>query len=150
MNNSTLFPGCSNSLLYPLTFIYPLNYDKVLNELDRLDQTVNNNPSVTAYCEELIRNYLCNYLYPPCDESGTSPLGICEEDCVTFAIDTRCVNQIDFLFALSVEELKYFKHCNNTLLHIEEYGVYFSRTSQCININGKFFLLLSHIFYMYG
>ena len=120
-----------------------------MNDLERLEGVLERNPFVVKFCEEVIRKYLCYYIYPPCDEGGTSPLGICEEDCEMFGVqDSQCTHEINFLLSLSFDELQYLRHCNNTLLHIEEYGINgitTSDSSQCIKIFGESFFFTSMV-----
>ena len=83
LNESIIISVCNSSLNHPLTFLYPVDYDYIINDLEQLET------HLTEFCYEVIRNYLCYYIYPPCDEGGTSPLGICEEDCEMWVWKSR-------------------------------------------------------------
>ena len=63
--------------------------------------------------------------------------------------DSQCTHEINSLSSLPIDELQYLRQCNNTLLHIEDYGTTASDSSQCIQIFGESFFT-SKLIYIEG
>ncbi len=138
---SLIFTGCNQSLNHPSIFTYSVDYDVVKQNLGLLEQTVESSSFTSNFCDLLIRNYLCNYVYPPCSENETTPIGICEEDCKMFINhEKECSFEIGFLLSLPSAELKDLTHCSDTLLHLETAGVDVNKSMECIHITCKLFL----------
>ena len=108
-------------------------------ELEVLERSVESTGQTSAICDSLIRHYLCNYVYPPCD-AREHPIGICQEDCELFTSHRgECSFEINFLLGLDVNNLRNLEACNDTLRHLEvvSQGNNISRSSQCLEVAGK-------------
>ena len=136
INKSLFFMPCGlfiqNSKIF--LFLPQENYKRLLDDLRILEVAV---LSSSHYCDQVIRTYLCNYLYPTCEENGSVPIGVCQEECIKFLLtENSCTSDVDFLVSLR-STLTVQRQCNNTLKLVEDSGVSVNVSSNCINITGE-------------
>ena len=94
--------------------------------------------SSSHYCDQFIRTYICNSLYPTCEEDGSVTIGgVCQEECIKFLLtENSCTSVVDYLFSVT-STLIGQRQCNNTLKLVEDSGVSVNVSSNCINITGE-------------
>ena len=136
INNSLFYMPCGlfiqNSKVF--FFLPQENYERLLLDLRVLEITL---LSSSHYCDQVIRTYLCNYLYPNCEENGSVPIGVCQEECIKFLLtENSCTSEIEYLISLR-SALAVQRQCNNTLKLVEDSGVSVNVSSNCINITGE-------------
>ena len=98
------------------------------------------NGGASMYCSQVVTAYVCNYVYPSCNELEDGPVGICEDECKRFILDENpCTPEFEYLVSVNgVGGLIFQRQCNNTLVYVQSFlQTILSRQIQCINITGK-------------
>lgn len=109
--------------------------------------------SVSELCNAILRGYFCNYVFPGCvpgndTNNSTSnatgfnhqPIGICQEDCMTYLLGENCRAEIDFLANLGIQtgEFNFPLQCDNTLTFLEDSGLSINSSQEhCFGLEGK-------------
>ncbi len=115
-------------------FDYGTNFVELQDTLQRFSNYVQMQ-AVSNYCEEVVMSYVCNYVYPGCDDSQEVPVGICREECVQFVARGECMDIFERLE--SAATLVETFHIDTQCMSLNRYG--FNHTAdplECFNISG--------------
>ena len=102
---------------------------------------------VSERCDQIIRGYFCNYVYPSCEPAQTNdtivqPWGICQDNCVTYLLGGECRTQFASLANIgnAFGVFRFPLQCDNTLLFLSDLGLEAPLQQQndsCVDISGK-------------
>ena len=146
INSSVIHPGCRDWLADSHVYLYLEDNGCLYDILESLHLAFIST-RVSALCNETLRGYFCNYVYPGCDPAHPhKPVGICREDCMTHLLGESCDGEVDFLVnvAEASEEFEFPKQCNNTLAFLEHAGLSVEKDHQsCLGLSSKCTLLVA-------
>ena len=90
----------------------------------------------SQYCSQVVSAYVCNTIYPPCEDNGTTPLDICQEDCMKYILmENPCEHGLR-LIGSKGGAIIFHRQCNVTLQVVKNAGVSVNTSSNCVNITG--------------
>lgn len=143
INDSIVHEACIDSIQHTQLYLYFSDYACLNDLIDMLDVAVIST-KISEFCEQVLRAYVCNYVYPGCtmSERNDRPQGICHEDCNRYLLGESC--QTEFLFlenlAENSGEFGFQRQCNNTLMFVSEAGLNVSTSEgqNCTQISGIF------------
>ena len=145
IDSSLVHTGCQDFIADPYVYMFLSDYSCLNDILQRLHVAFLTS-GVTTFCNQTVRGYFCNYVYPSCEPSDVSnnvsrPLGICQEDCFTYLLGENCQAEINFLSILgeSTGEFSFPLQCNNTLQFLTDLGSDLDTQEEdtCVDLSGK-------------
>ncbi len=146
INTSLIHTGCHDFIADSYVYMFLSDYSCLNDILERLHVAFQSS-TVSEVCNQTIRGYFCNYVYPSCEPASTNgssrPLGICQEDCLMYLLGENCKNEIAFLSNLgdSTGEFSFPLQCENTLMFLLDLGLEFDTTQEqsddCVDLSGK-------------
>ena len=81
--DGSVFRECAS--FFPEDKCHFFNYGVDFNYLEATLQILLNVLRIQAssnYCKDVVLSYVCNYVYPGCNTSLETPVGICREECL--------------------------------------------------------------------
>ena len=142
-NLNLIHSGCSSYLPDNKCYLYNYrdDYEAFSSMLMLLNGTLETS-SVPLNCREEIRAYVCNYVYPGCNPLTGQPEGICENDCITYAVEGKCERFFADIVEIATRTgiFKFEIDCNYTLrfLQTEFHQDFVYDPSTCWNISGMY------------
>ena len=141
MENNFIFDPCLGYFPADKQYIYAYRdeYESLIGNLTELNNALGSGASATPFCNELLRAYTCNYVYPGCSNETGLPQGICTEECQRYVLTDVCGRQFNTLVQTTQDIGSAFtRQCDNTLYLLQEYGIDSNDFDHlnCINITG--------------
>ena len=140
--DSIIFNICVNYISSDKLFIYDYgtDYEELKEDLQLLYDGSQSLSLANSYCMDLLRAYMCNYVYPGCSYVTGLPQGICKEECSRYVLDSGCPG-----FAAvegvsnSLQRLSFTRQCDDTLIFLRDYDINTESIGRgdCFNITGK-------------
>ena len=103
--------------------------------------------AVNTFCNEVVRGYFCNYVYPGCEPGDgdfaniSIPVGVCEENCIEYFLGERCSSEFGTLSLLgeATMEFRIPLQCEDRLLFVSDQGLddFPVNNDTCLNISSK-------------
>ena len=142
MRSNFIFSVCLSYFPDDKHFIldYREEYGSLTRTLGVLNNALVSAAGSTPFCNELLRAYTCNYVYPGCSNETGLPQGICTEECQRYVLSNVCRWQFNSLVQSTRNIGSAFtRQCHNTLFLLQEYGIDGDDFDpfDCINITGE-------------
>lgn len=142
IKDSLIFDVCITYIASDKWFIYDygIDYEELKEDLELINAGSKTLSLATPYCKDLLRAYLCNYVYPGCSNVTGLPQGICKEDCRRYVLSDACIGfSVLEQVTHSIGRLTFTRQCDNTLLLLQDYDINTGNIdhSDCFNITGK-------------
>ena len=121
-------------------FDYGGEYEDIAEKLELLSAVLSTSKTETDYCKEVLRSYVCNYVYPGYNTVRDTPQGVCTQECEAFVLEGTCKRGFkNFeVFVQTDDRFNFSLQCDNTLAFVDTYGFNFTDDpSDCYNISGK-------------
>ena len=114
---------------------YTMEFVTLKQSLDLLNNALSTAQG-SLYCMDVLRAYVCNYVYPGCNSFNGLPQGICTPECERY-VHNECARDFNTLFqVIQVTDqtlITINDECDNT---VEFTGVMNQDPSDCFNITG--------------
>ena len=131
--DEVVFSGCVP--FFPEDKCHFFNYGADLENTLQILSNLLKMQASSNYCRDAVMSYICNYVYPGCNTSLETPIGICSEEC-TELVQGECIETFRILEGATefVDMLQLSAQCKNTLEFVNNFGFnYTTHHTECYN-----------------
>ena len=127
---------------------YGIDFQEVQLTLSLLDAVLkSSSKEYVVACQEVMRAFVCNYVYVGCNPSTSLPQGVCKQDCINYAIEGDCKNAFQRIILLAEnfgEGFTFILDCEDPLWNVKimnpELVNITMDPNSCISLSGKYYL----------
>lgn len=125
---------------------YGIDFEEIQLTLTLLDGALRTtfDAHIPVVCRDVLRAFVCNYIYISCNPSNNLPQGICKQDCIDYTIEGDCKGAFQELVSTSKlygDGFAFIHNCDDPLWNIRiqnpELVNITMDPDSCISLSGK-------------